>query len=64
MEIIRNEITLSQKHLKTLREEFGTSRQTIFNALKDFTKSDLAKSIRKRAKEILIEEANQIKVED
>ncbi|MDB0601403.1 ATP-dependent Lon protease [Tenacibaculum maritimum] len=64
MEIIRNEITVSQKHLKTLREEFKTSRQTVFNALKDFTQSTLAKDIRKRAKELLLAEANQIKVEE
>lgn len=61
MEINRNEIAVSHKHLKTLREEFGKSRQTIFNALKDFTQSDLAKAIRKRAKELLLEEANAIK---
>ncbi|SEA39421.1 ATP-dependent Lon protease [Bizionia paragorgiae] len=62
MEIIRNEITLSQKHLKTLRDEFGKSRQTIYSALKDFTQSKLAKDIRKRAKELLQEEVNLIDI--
>lgn len=61
MEIIRNQISLAQKHHKTLREEFSdVTRQTIHNALNDFTKSDLAKRIRARAKELLVEEINGI----
>jgi transcriptional regulator of met regulon len=60
MQIIRNEINVPSKHLKILKDEFKKSRQTIFNALKDITQSELAKDIRARAKELLIEEANQI----
>ncbi|MDB0611823.1 hypothetical protein PL371_08055 [Tenacibaculum maritimum] len=54
MEIIRNEITVSQKHLKTLREEFKTSRQTVFNALKDFTQSHFSKRYSKKSQRIII----------
>jgi predicted DNA-binding protein YlxM (UPF0122 family) len=53
MEIKRNEIQVSPKHLKILREEFNVSRQSVYNALKDITQTILAKDIRSRAIELL-----------
>lgn len=61
MEITRNEIHLSIHHLRKLEKEFDKSRPTIYNALKDITKSDLSRQIRLRAKELLIQEADNIK---
>ena len=53
MEIKRNEIQVSPKHLKILREEFKVSRQSVYSALKDITQTILAKDIRSRAIELL-----------
>ncbi len=54
-------INLSRKHHTILSEEFpSVSRQTVYAALKYFNNSHTAKSIRKRAKELLLEEIAQI----
>lgn len=60
MEIIRNTISVSRKHLEMLETEFKVSRMTVYNALKDITQSGLAKKIRKKAKQLLLDEANSI----
>lgn len=46
---------------KILVDEFRTSWQTIDAAKNYYNNSKLAKAIRKRCKELLTEEANQIK---
>lgn len=54
-------IHLGQKHHKILQEEFTyISRQTIHAALRYFNNSETAKAIRRRAKELLIEEIESI----
>ena len=53
-------INVSDHHFGILHKEFDCSRQTIYVALKDKSKSELAKNIRSRAKELLLEEANAI----
>lgn len=42
--------------------EFETSKQTVMMALKDYNQSELAKKIRARAKELLLQEANKVTV--
>lgn len=57
-----NQISIGEKHHKTIREEFsGVSRQTIYAALRFFNNSELAKKIRKRATELLEQEAKEAK---
>ncbi|MCT4580804.1 MAG: hypothetical protein N4A35_05245 [Flavobacteriales bacterium] len=62
MKIIRNEIKVPSGYLLELVEEFKTSRQTVYNALRDITKSPLAKDIRKKAKEMLQKDINDIEI--
>ncbi|MDB4158111.1 ATP-dependent Lon protease [bacterium] len=55
-------INLGTKHHQILQEEFSqVSRQTIHGALKYYNNSVLAKSIRKRALELLEEEVKENK---
>ncbi len=56
MQIIRNEIQIPTGFSQRLEEEFKTSKQSVYNALKDHTQSELAKKIRLRAKEMMIEQ--------
>jgi hypothetical protein len=44
--------------------EFNTSKQNIKTALDYYNNSELAKKIRQRAKELLLEEAGKIIIED
>ncbi|MGY0425577.1 MAG: ATP-dependent Lon protease [Polaribacter sp.] len=54
-------INLAKKHHAILRGEFPqVSRQTIYTALKYFNDSPTAKAIRKRAKDLLVEEAKEV----
>ncbi len=62
MKIVRNKIEVPTGYLTKLENEFGKSRQTIYNALWDITQSNLAKRIRTRAKEILLQDAKNIEV--
>jgi hypothetical protein len=43
-----------------MAEEFNTSSQNVMMALKGYNQSELAKKIRARAKELLLEEANNV----
>jgi len=61
MEIKRNEIQVSRKHLKILRDEFNVTRQSVYNALKDITQTQLAKNIRNKAIELLEKEIKIMK---
>lgn len=45
-----------------LKKEFNCSRQTVHMALNYFNNSKLAQCIRKRSKDLLIEEAEKIKI--
>ena len=56
----KNRIELSSTHKKTLTEEFNTSLTSVQMSLDFVFNSDQAKSIRKRAKELLQEEINKI----
>ncbi|MGB2502702.1 MAG: ATP-dependent Lon protease [Flavobacteriaceae bacterium] len=51
-------ITAEQKSI--IVNEFNTTRQTVYCALKYYNNSELAKKIRMRAKELLIEEIQKI----
>lgn len=51
-------ITAQQKNI--IVKEFNTTRQTVYCALKYYNNSELAKKIRMRAKELLIEEIEKI----
>lgn len=44
--------------------EFKTSKQNIKTALDYYNNSELAKKIRQRAKELLLEEAGKVRIED
>ncbi len=55
-------IDLGRAGRSLLRREFQTSHTTVIEALKGNTNSYLARKIRERAKEILIEETEKIKV--
>ncbi|MBT0554298.1 ATP-dependent Lon protease [Riemerella anatipestifer] len=59
---MKKRISLPSKYHKILREEFGVTQQTITNALKYFTESELAQNIRKRAKECLKKEIDEIEI--
>lgn len=61
---MNNKIKLHQSYTKKLQEEFSVSDQTIRMSLQYVFNSETAKAIRKRAKELLINEANQIKTEN
>lgn len=57
-----NQISIGEKHHKTIREEFASvSRQTIYAALRFFNNSETAVKIRKRATELLEQEAKEAK---
>lgn len=59
----RKQINVSATHFHRLVQEFGTSRQTIYNALRYITDSDLAKEIRTSAKKILKEESESVSID-
>lgn len=48
---------------KKIAKEFNCSGQTVLTALSYFNNSKKAQNIRKRAKELLIEEANKIVID-
>ena len=60
--ITRNVIKVNSVWRNQLIKEFNVSDMTIYSALKDITKSALAKRIRTRAKEILEKEVKSIKI--
>jgi uncharacterized protein with PhoU and TrkA domain len=53
-------IIIASKHKVELAKEFGVSVQSIRMSLEYVFNSDKAKSIRTRAKELLLEQANSI----
>lgn len=55
-------IRIAPEFKTQMAKEFKTSKQNVMMALKDYNQSDLAKKIRARAKELLIQEANNITV--
>lgn len=58
-----NKIELPANFKKEIAKELGTTVQTVHTALCYFNNSLLAVEIRKRAKELLIAEAEKIKIE-
>ena len=54
-------IRIESEFIKKIAKEFSTSTQTVRMSLQYVYHSDLAKSIRKRAIELLIEEAENDK---
>ena len=58
-----NKIELPASFKKKIATELNTTVQTVHTSLCYFNNSDLAVLIRKRAKELLVEEANKIKIE-
>ncbi|CAA0255067.1 hypothetical protein [Tenacibaculum maritimum] len=54
------EILIHPTLKKQVAKELNTTKQTVLTAIKYFNNSDLAVQIRKRAKELLVEEANKI----
>ncbi len=59
--IVRSEILINSILKKQLAKELSTSRQTVHLALIYANNSKLGKSIRKRAKELLQKEADDVK---
>lgn len=59
---MKKRINISSKHRRMLEIEFKVSNQTVRNALRYFTESELANKIRKRAKELLMQEADEVVV--
>lgn len=59
----RDRISLGHLQREVLYKEFDTTKTSIDNALMYKTDSDLARSIRKRAKELLQEEVKKVKIE-
>lgn len=57
---MKKRINIADKHRDILVSEFNISRQTVYNAVRYFTESALADKIRKRAKELLIQEADEV----
>jgi len=53
-------IIIASEHKKQIAKELETTLQTVHTALCYFNNSDLAVSIRKQAKALLIYEANKI----
>lgn len=61
--LMKNQIKMNADHLKVLAEELEVTTQTVRMALGYVYNSPIAQKIRKRAKELLIEEANKVKIE-
>jgi hypothetical protein len=57
---MQKRIKLNGEHVRKLQNEFDCTMQTVRMSLQYVFNSDKAISIRKRAKQLLIEEANQI----
>lgn len=57
---MQNRIEIASKHKNLLAEEFETSLTTVQMSLNFFNNSELAIKIRKRAKELLIGEAEKV----
>lgn len=55
-------IRIAPEFKTQMAKEFGTSKQNVMMALKDYNQSELAKQIRARAKELLQNEANNVTV--
>lgn len=57
---MKKRINISIEHRKKLQEEFDVTKQSVYFALRYVTNSELANAIRRRAKQLLIEEAKKI----
>ena len=55
-------IRIAPEFKTQMANEFDTSKQNVMMALKDYNQSELAKKIRARAKELLLQEANKVTV--
>lgn len=53
-------IKVPAEFIHILAKEFRTTTQNVYASLRYFNNSDLAISIRMRAKELLLEEANNV----
>ncbi|MBS2100675.1 hypothetical protein [Carboxylicivirga linearis] len=61
---VRPQINLAAKHKEILKEEYSVSDQTIRMVLMYVNNSPKAKEIRKRAKELLEQEANNVVLDE
>lgn len=59
---VKQSIQMGPKLKRQLKEEFNCTRQTVHMSLTYISNSRLAQSIRKRTKELLLEEAKKIKI--
>ncbi len=57
---MKKRINVADKHFAIIQKEFEVSRQSVYNALRYFTESELAEKIRARAKELLEQEAKEV----
>lgn len=64
MEKRRPQINIADEHKKILADEFEVTIQTVRMALIYVNNSPKAKAMRKRAKELLQKEANDIQLEE
>ncbi|MCG9911880.1 MAG: ATP-dependent Lon protease [Flavobacteriales bacterium] len=55
-------INLPSKHIDGLASKHKVSKQTVWNAIRYVTDSQLAKDIRQSAKDILMKEAKNVKI--
>lgn len=55
-------IRIAPEFKNQMAEEFNTSKQNVMMALKGYNHSELAKKVRARAKELLLNEANQVTI--
>jgi hypothetical protein len=60
----RPQINIADEHKKILAEEFNVTYQSLRMMLKYVINSDKAKAVRKRAKELLKQEADNVDLED
>lgn len=55
-------IRIAPEFKNQMAQEFNTSKQNVMMALKGYNHSELAKKVRARAKELLLNEANQVTI--
>ena len=55
-------IRIAPEFKTQMANEFNTSKQNVMMALKGYNHSELAKKIRTRAKELLLQEANNLTI--
>ena len=60
--VSKQSIQIGPKLKRQLKLEFNCTRQTVHMSLSYFSNSPLAQSIRKRTKELLLEEARKVKI--